>query len=211
MDIEVWMLSCAEREAVRAATLERWAGTDWGVAPRVHLDAGEAAGPWGQAARAGRIVAAYGALLAAAVAGCRAEWLLVLEDDLAFAPHLRAALAEWPPLRDPRCVLASLYNPHLAPAPAEPGAEGATGPTWFTARRETFTGAQALLFRPAEVARALARWATVPGMQSARLARLLTAEGGRICVHRPSLVQHVATDSAWGARLHTAGDFDRKV
>ena len=81
------------------------------------------------------------------------------------------------------------------------------GATWFATPPKSFTGAQALLIRPAEAARALAGWDTAGGMQSARLARLLTAEGGLICVHRPSLVQHLAADSAWGARLHTAADF----
>lgn len=203
MHIAPWMLSCAERAGPRAETLARWARTDWGGPPRVHLDAGEATGDWGRPARARRIVAAFAALLARAAAeDAAADWLLLLEDDLDFAPHLRAALAAWPPLRDPRCVLAALYNPCLPPAKEAP-----SGPTWFITPRESFTGAQALLVRPADAARALAAWDTAAGMQSARLARLLTAEGGRICVHRPSLVQHLAADSAWGARLHTAPDF----
>ena len=179
------MLSCAERAGARAATLARWARTDWGGPPRVHLDAGEAVGDW-----------------------------LLLEDDLDFAPHLRAALAAWLPLREPRCMLATLYNPCLPAADFsshEPGKDGRDGKngnegeaTWFCTAAETFTGAQALLVWPADAARALAAWETDGGMQSARRARLLTAEGGRICVHRPSLVQHVAADSA---RLHTAPDF----
>lgn len=204
MRIDAWMLSCAGRAAGRAETLARWARTDWGRAPRVHVDAGEAAGDWGQPSRAGRIVAAYAALLGRAVAeGAGADWLLLVEDDTDFAPQLRAALAAWPPLRDPRCVLGSLYNPHLPPA-KEPGM---SGPGWFATAPARFTGAQALLVRPADAARALAAWPTVGGMQSARLARLLTARGGLICVHRPTLVQHVAADSAWGARRHSAPDF----
>ena len=43
MQIAPWMLSCAERAAVRAEMLARWARTDWGGSPRVHLDAGEEA------------------------------------------------------------------------------------------------------------------------------------------------------------------------
>ena len=112
--------------------------------------------------------------------------------------------------RGPRCVLATLYNPSLPPAPGAPGeAQGDTpsGATWFTTAPQSFLGAQALLVRPADAARALAAWDTAPGMQSARLARILTAGGGTICVHRPSLVQHRAADSAWGALLHTAPDF----
>ena len=149
-----------------------------------------------------------------------ADWLLLLlEDDLDFAPHLRAALAAWPPLREPRGVLATLYNPHLPAAEIpsfshEPGKDGRDGKngnegkaTWFGTVPATLTGAQALLVRPADAARALAAWDSEGGMQSARLARLLTAQGGHICGHRPSLVQHVAADSAWGARRHTAPDF----
>ena len=112
MHIAPWMLTCAERAGSRAETLARWARTDWGGPPRVHLDAGEAAADWGRPARARRIVAAFAAMLSRAAAeDAAADWLLLLEDDLGFAPHLRAALAAWPPLRDPRCVLATLYTP----------------------------------------------------------------------------------------------------
>src|SRR5688572_1172209 len=100
MHIAVWMLSCPEREAVRAGTLGRWAGTDWGagVAPRVFIDPGAPDGfAWGDARRFARMSAAYAGMLAAAAeADARADWLLLLEDDLDFHPRLRAALAAWP-------------------------------------------------------------------------------------------------------------------
>ena len=47
-------------------------------------------------------------------------------------------------------------------------------------------------------------------MQSRRLAGLAARDfpAAPIWVHRPSLIQHTATASFWGARLHRAKDFD---
>ena len=54
------------------------------------------------------------------------------------------------------------------------------------------------------------RFAQRGGVQSRRLVALAGefAPGAPLPVHRPSLVEHTATLSAWGARLHRACNFD---
>src|SRR5438128_395708 len=43
----------------------------------------------------------------------KAEYILFLEDDLAFNRHLRHNLERWSPLRNRAVALAGLYNPNL--------------------------------------------------------------------------------------------------
>ena len=172
----------------------------------MHFDqAPERAGEeWGTAGRAAWVVRAFAEMLRAAVEAEGAEdgWLLFLEDDLEFHPRLGALVRSWPALADERCVLASLFNPLLQ-------GNGSWGqiPRAFAAEPATFLGAQALLLRRSAVRRALEKWESVAGMQAQRLAKILGAEGP-IWVHRPSLVQHVAGESSWGARVQTALDFN---
>ena len=189
-----------------AETLARWARTDWPGAPRVFVDPQpEADAPaWGEVARVGRVGAAYGALLRAVLAepGADGDWVLLLEDDVDFHPRLAAHVRAWRALEDERCGLASLFNPSLQPdgLPFSP-------PNTFGARPASFLGAQALLLRRGAIRRAVAGWDGLSGVTSQRLARLLGGTGP-IWVHRPSLVQHVAPDSCWGARVQRALDFD---
>ena len=156
------------------------------------------------------------------------EWLLLLEDDLGFHPRLRAQVESWPALRDPRCAMACLFNPSLR-ATARWGEMACA----FAAEPASFQGPQALLLRPSAARRALAAWddlamegtapsvppgdAPIPAptercpprglLPSHRLAPFLGASGP-LWIHRPSLVQHLATDSSWGARIYRALDFD---
>lgn len=202
----VHLLTCPERAASVAATLANWKRTDWAETPRIYYDrAPECAGEeWGMAARAHRLTKAFAFMLRQVLAkgGDRMEWLLFLEDDLEFHPRLGSLVAEWLPLNDPRCGLASLFNPSL-PVDAKWGAPSRA----FAALPANFLGAQALLLRRHAAQRVLERWDSAPGLTSQRLARLLGGDGP-IWVHRPSLVQHVATDSSWGARVQRALDFD---
>ena len=134
--------------------------------------------------------------------GFETEWFLFLEDDLDFHPRIGTHVAAWEALKDPRCSLASLFNPSLQ-AIEYPD----TPANAFAANPKTFLGAQALLLRRGAIQRAVAEWDNLTGLQSQRLARLFGNEGP-IWVHKPSLVQHVATDSSWGARIQRALDFD---
>lgn len=187
-------------------TLLRWAQTDWPGPPRVHRDsAQESAAPqWGTAARAHRLTDAFAAMLRAALAEApsQADWFLFLEDDLDFHPRLAEHVSAWEALGDARCSLASLFNPSLQSMPhADAPAHS------FAAKVSTFMGAQALLLRRAAAARALAEWKNLRGLTSQRLAGLFGPDGP-IWVHQPSLVQHVAVDSSWGARVQRALNFD---
>lgn len=188
-------------------TLLRWARTDWPVSPRVHWDMvkEDASAPWGKAARAHRLTDAFAAMLRAALleSGREQGWLLFLEDDLDFHPRLATHLRAWKALSDPRCVFASLFNPSL-PAASVPAPVLLNT---FSANPSTFVGGQALLLRRSAAQRASDEWDRVPGMTSQRLARMFGGLGS-IWVHQPSLVEHVAKDSSWGARVQRALDFD---
>jgi hypothetical protein len=202
--------------------------------PLIHQDDEPSELPWGDAAKHADVVRAFGRMLKEITAKTNAitaeaqraqrnsfsprplrlcgespplggeDWVLLLEDDLDFHPHLFHHVSRWPALLDDQCELATLFNPSLRPDPDYP-----LHPDRFAADRASFTGAQALLLRRRLIERALLRWDApdLAGMQSRRLARIAA---GPIWVHRPSLVQHVPTvvGSAWGARVQTALDFD---
>ena len=80
----------------------------------------------------------------------------------------------------------------------------------FPADPVHFFGAQALLLARPFAAWAVANFARFGGMQSRRLVALAGefAPGAPLYVHRPSLIEHTATVSAWGTRLHHACNFD---
>ena len=217
MPIAVFMLSARGREGILAGTLASWDATDWGGRPRLVLDpAPEPAVP---PVSQQRMQAAWRSLLAAAVDFASSSssfsssfsqperdgepFLLLLEDDLAFARHLRAALRAWPPLRA-LGPFASLYDPGI------PGV-GTAWPAARAAKPAGIQGAQALLLRPDFARHALRHWEEMGGHVPSRRFALLAARdfpGEPLYYHRPSLIQHTATLSAWGAPLHRAKDFE---
>ena len=202
----VHLLTCARRASVCAETLARWGRTDWPGAPRVHLDpVAEADAPeWGTAARGTRLTEAFAGMVRAALAepGRAGEWLLFLEDDLDFHPQLARHVGAWLALRDECCWLASLFNSGVRARTDLPAQTHA-----FAAQSVSYLGSQALLLRREAAAEAVRRWDSVTGLQCQRLAFLFGRERP-LWVHRPSLVQHVAVDSSWGARVKRAADFD---
>lgn len=202
----IHLLTCPRRAGLCGETLHRWARTDWGSPPRVHWDlaADDGSAPWGTAARARRLTEVFATMLRAVLAepGPKQEWFLFLEDDLDFHPCIAARVRAWEALEDSRCCLASLFNPSLR-AGNFPGAPANT----FAAEPSSFMGAQAVLLRRDAAQRALSEWENLPGLQSQRLAALC-GKDLPIWVHKPSLVQHMARDSSWGARVQRALDFD---
>jgi len=74
----------------------------------------------------------------------------------------------------------------------------------FACEPASFQGTQALLLRRAAIPRLLTARAGLEGVHSRRLAAFF-GNDSPIWIHRPSLVQHVATDSSWGARIYRAG------
>ena len=198
----VHLLTAPGREAILAGTLASWDAADWGVRPVIHRDEGRAA------TAAERIPAAWCAMLRAALAAGAGAHLLLLEDDLAFHPRLAARLAAWEPLRAGAvATFASLYNPGIRPlAGARPAFAGC-----FVADPRAVSGAQALVLARAFGERAVACWADFAGLPTSFRLALLAARdfpGAPLYYHAPSLVQHTATFSAWGAALHRAEDFD---
>jgi hypothetical protein len=192
------------------AFLTRWAATDWAEPPRVFTDTlpelpGEA---WGTTGRAARLPRVYACFLWWVLNGeprrphAPDDWLLLMEDDIEFHPRMAERLRAWAPLRSPHCVMGTLFNPQLPPVPAPE-----EFPNAFATRPENFLGAQALLLRERHVRHALENWNTVSGMQSQRLARLMSRLG-TIYVHRPSLVQHLAQGSSWSVTQMRAWDFE---
>lgn len=206
-----FVLSCERRRASLSAFLERWQQTDFRhVLPTVLWDdaSEEPAPPWGTPARAAHLLHAYRQFLWRVVLRCRDsdmgldDWVLLMEDDIEFHPRIAERLLAWGPLRSRHCVMGTLFNPQLPPVPAPE-----EFPDAFATDPERFMGAQAILLRRRHVTYVWRRWNRVSGMQSQRLARLMSRLG-TIYVHRPSLVQHRAEGSSWGGTQMTAWDLN---
>lgn len=196
VQIVAYMLSCAERDAVRRATLERLARTDWSGEVVVVLDEAVAERPQDRQEQTAK------RLLEQAAAD-RVDFLLFLEDDLDFNAHLAHNLARWHPLHaaDPEGhLMASLYDPGVAAVAWDHER------AFSIAHPELVYGSQAYLLSRATIGVVLAGWQSVPGMQDIKISRLAAA-AGPIHYHRPSLVQHVAAPSTWSGPQHWAEDF----
>jgi hypothetical protein len=129
------------------------------------------------------------------------DYLLFLEDDLAFNRHLRHNLQHWRPLQAGTVKLASLYNPALRELACD---------TRNNARLVTpdhVFGSQAFLISRRAVRHIVRYWYRVQGMQDIRISRLAGRLGQPVFYHAPSLVQHLGRESLWGARFHEAMDF----
>jgi hypothetical protein len=194
MKIQAFMLSCPEREGVRAATLADLGRTDWDGEVVVVVDATDCA------RRQERQERTALRLLAEALGRPGWDYLLFLEDDLAFNRHLRHNLERWRPLAD-GAPLASLYNPGVWPREQFPARR------CFVAEPETVYGSQALLIERGCAAYIADHFGEVPGMQDIKFSRL-AARRGPLYYHAPSLVQHVGARSVWGGPFHQAADFD---
>ena len=222
------MLTCEARRESCLNTLARFARTDWPGPPRVHVDpvTEKDAPEWGTSARVNRLTEAFAVMLRVALAepGLDSDWLLLLEDDLDFHPQLARHVGAWAALWDENCCVASLFNsgvrprnPVLARLTREEWGDGVgkgrtrgyNAPAHaFAAQWDSYLGSQALLLRRWAARVAVRRWAHWQGLQCQRLAKLF-CQDRPLWVHKPSLVQHVATDSSWGANIKHAVDFDR--
>jgi hypothetical protein len=192
MKMKAFMLSCPEREAMRARTLRNLAETDWDELCEVVVDSTT----FGR--RQKRQEDSARALLVKAIAS-EADYILFLEDDLLFNKRLKYNLRNWTPLREAKVTLASLYNPNIRQI------EG--GRHYFIAEPEAIYGSQAFL-----IARECARYIVdhyeeVPGMGDIKFSRL-AARIGSIYYHVPSLVEHVGLSSVLGGTYHRSLDFD---
>lgn len=190
-----YMLTCAERAAVREETLARLAATDWGNPPVVVLDRGL------RESKVSRIAAAARELLELAVAG-DADVFLVLEDDLDFNRFLRHNLECWRPLVDHvegEPFFASLYNPNVVPV-----ASRTDTAAYAMADPDKVYGSQAFLISVATGRWVLEHWdAGAHDIMWSRLA----AQRSPVFYHRPSLIQHWDVPSTWGGPQHHAVDY----
>src|SRR5687768_9011507 len=101
------VLTSPDRRDCVSRTVASICASDWGEAPRVHVDV--APGP----ASRERIAAAYGEMLRVA-AELAVDYTLLLEDDIEVNRYLRSNLAQWSPVRNGELFLGSLYNADVA-------------------------------------------------------------------------------------------------
>lgn len=194
--IIVCMISCAQRERVRRATLRSLASTDWGR-DNFHLELDASPSPRKQ----DRIIeTAFRAL--AHCAHRAADFVLFLEDDLKFNKFLRHNLQQWTPLRSRAAKLASIYNPGLRELACD------VPNHTLLAHPENVFGSQAFILSMDTVKFILRHWDEEAGMQDIRIARLVVRLRLPVCYHVPSLVEHVGWPSTWGGNFHQAVDFD---
>jgi hypothetical protein len=198
MRITAGMISCRQREEVRAQTLAGLEQSDWGEAPVLVMDESDHPVTWR------RIEETFLRLLRTLLA-TEADFFLLLEDDLETSPRLRHNLERWPTLvraaRGERPFFGSLYRcgqPII----------------WHDVRRrtlvaapESFWGAQALVVSRATASHALARWELGQRPHDTQLPAL-AAQLGPVYYHHPSLVQHRAVDSTCGTKAHRSPDYD---
>jgi hypothetical protein len=199
MRITASMISCRQRDAVRAETLAHFAGTDWGEDVNVVIDHGHQDEPWR------RTEETFLRALTAAVE-TEAPFALILEDDVELNPRLRENLERWPPL------LAAAARPG---APFFGSLFHCGQPVLWrddvrrikVAAPEGFWGAQALVLSRATAIHALRRWCTGSHPHDMQLP-LIAAELSPLYFHTPSLVQQRDVPSTWGPGTHRSPDFD---
>jgi Methyltransferase domain/galactosyl transferase GMA12/MNN10 family len=197
IDIAAYMLSCPDREQVRARTLHSLSESDWHQQPVVVID------ETGFERRQERQEQTSLRLLRRAAADAPA-FVLFLEDDLAFNRHLRHNLERWHPLASVGAAdsfFGSLYDPSVAARWHD------RGNAYFAASPEAVYGSQAFLLSLSTVHYVVSHWREVPGMQDIKMSRL-AARTCPVYYHAPSLVQHVGRESAWGGTFHWARSFD---
>jgi hypothetical protein len=186
------MLSCPEREAMRACTLRNLAETDWDEPCEVVIDSTTFERRQKRNEETARVV------LVKAVAS-DADYILFFEDDLLFNKRIAFNLRHWTPLQQGKFTLASLYNPNIQQIHA--------GRHYFIAKPEAVYGSQAVLIARECAKYIIDHYEEVPGMGDIKFSRL-AARIGAIYYHVPSLVEHVGFVSVLGETYHRAVDFD---
>jgi ADP-heptose:LPS heptosyltransferase len=194
--IEIVMITCLEREALRRETLSHLAKTDWGGdVAHIEIDRSQH-----KDRRKRQCQCAYRALVKSL--DLKSDYILLLEDDLDFNRYLRHNLEQWKPLRTRRVPLASIYNPGVT----EVACDGPNRARLVPSRR--VFGSQAFLISHDTVAYLVRHWKEAPGMQDLRIARLAGRLATHVFYHAPSLVQHTGRTSVWGGEFHQALDFE---
>lgn len=217
ISISTVMISCEKRKEQRDATLKNWMRSgpptafypfEWaefthGIEVVMDHDVIEGRGLSIERPQSRQEHVALAALERGYARGT--DYVLFLEDDLIFNPHLYPNLCAWGPLSGGAVMLASLYNPNVV------GTENRSRIYENTSCADPAKvyGSQAFLMSRRCVEVCIMLWWGNPGMQDIKISRI----AGRywpIFYHTPSLVQHVGTESAWATdgRFHQAMDFD---
>jgi hypothetical protein len=202
MQLEAFVVTCPQREQVRAQTLNSIAASDWKGEVRVVIDDANVAMPVLQ--RIGETWLSAVKLAAESKADC----LLMLEDDVEVGRHIYHNLETWKPVAVMRArggrayqLYGSLYDPGIVPFRCKHRDQ------YFYAFPQLVWGAQAIVISPETARLLVARWRTrdeEPDRKMPRIAAAVTP----IFYHLPSLVQHVGTVSTWGGVIHTASTYD---
>ncbi len=202
MDLEAFIISCPQREQVRARTLASLTASDWKGGVHVVIDDCPATVPVLQ--RIGETW--FRAVQAASLA--KADCLLLLEDDVEVGRHIRHNLETWKPIVAVRArsgrgyqLYGSLYDPGILRFRSKQADQ------YFYAFPQLVWGAQAVVMSPETARLLVARWRTrdeEPDLKMPRIAAAVTP----IFYHLPSLVQHIGTSSTWGGTPHSARAYD---
>ncbi|MBI3417902.1 MAG: hypothetical protein HY043_21625 [Verrucomicrobia bacterium] len=194
--ISAFMVSCAQRDALRQRTLAKLAATDWGDEPvRVQIDERRFRGRLESAAHT-----AWLALRESLKTD--ADYFLYLEDDLEFNRYFRQNLHSWPVLRRRQVYLASLYNPGIRELAWDVPNNA------ILIEPQFLYGAQALLMARTAAQYFLDHWFEAPTPVDLKFGHLTGRQQTAMHYHCPSLVQHIGKKSAWGGRFHQASDFN---
>ncbi len=204
MDLEAFIISCPQREEVRARTVASIAASDWKGGVHVVIDDSPPTVPVLQ-----RIGGTWLRALQAACAS-KADCLLLLEDDVEVGRHIRHNLETWKPIVAVRArsgrgyqLYGSLYDPGILPFRCKHSDQ------YFYAFPHLVWGAQAVVMSPETARLLVARWQSrdeEPDRKMPRIAAAVTP----IFYHLPSLVQHVGPASTWGGTHHNARAYDRE-
>ncbi len=199
MQIEAYILSCPQREAMRNRTLANLVATDWGEDAIVVVD--QTTHERLQERQTETSLRLMERALEEAP-----EFFLFLEDDLDFNANLRHNLEHWFPLAQSHPgghFFASIYNPIVRALDRD------DDNNFFIADPSSVYGSQAFVISHATARHIVDQWETHIGMQDIKMSRL-AAQVTPIYYHCPSLVQHIGVESAWGGSYHQAPDFQNQ-
>lgn len=189
------MISCPERDRVRRRTLNSLRRSDWGGTPLLVFDSRKGGTPVKRTMNSAYL-ALQGGL------DQMAEYILFLEDDLAFNRHIRHNLNRWRPLQGDALTLASLYNPSIREQACDIRSNARIVDPYAV------WGGQAFLMSRDTVEHVVRHWREFKSNHDLRIPRLAGQLGKPILYHAPSLVQHTGRKSTWGGCFHQAKDFD---
>jgi hypothetical protein len=194
--IGIYIITCRERDRLRAQTLRSLAASDWKDRPvRIQMDRARFAD------RRDRICDTAWLALNRSLR-TNLDYVLLLEDDLVFNRFLRHNLLHWRPLREGMITVAGLYNQDLKVVAYDVRAN------FVLVDPQSVFGSQAFLIARESVEYLVAHWHESREPLDFRLSDLAAGQRPYIIYHTPSLVQHVGKKSVWGGRFCEAIDYD---